>query len=120
MAEEKDIPPAMHDVPTALPSKAHIGLRHQNYYMETITFKVGLPHIIQGHGRFSPKTQVEDYIFKVPRCHFERKSEIFRTTFTLPTGDGVHAEGQTDENPVVLEGIRSLDFQALLKVLYPL
>jgi hypothetical protein len=40
--------------------------------------------------------------------------------FTLPAGDGVQAEGQNDEQPVVLEGVRSDDFQQLLKVLYPL
>ncbi|KAF7356244.1 hypothetical protein MVEN_00955900 [Mycena venus] len=102
VVEGKVVRPTELDLPMASPSKAHIGSRHQNYYMETITFKV------------------EDCIFKVPRCHFEHKSEIFGTTFTLPTGDGVRAEGQTDENPVVLQGIRSVDFQALLKVLYPL
>ncbi|KAJ7738096.1 hypothetical protein B0H14DRAFT_2407998, partial [Mycena olivaceomarginata] len=65
-------------------------------------------------------TQVEDCLFNVPRYHFERSSEVFATMFTLPTGDGVHVEGQNDENPVVLEGIHSDDFQKLLEVLYPL
>jgi hypothetical protein len=63
---------------------------------------------------------VEERIFKVPRHHFNRNSEIFSTTFTLPAGDGIHAEGESDENPVVLEGISSIDFKSLLKVLYPL
>jgi hypothetical protein len=40
--------------------------------------------------------------------------------FTLPAGDGVQAEGHNDERPVVLEGVRSNDFQQLLKALYPL
>jgi len=39
---------------------------------------------------------------------------------TLPAGDGVEAEGQSRENPIVLEGVSSVDFQSLLKVLYPL
>ncbi|KAF8216984.1 hypothetical protein K438DRAFT_1798113 [Mycena galopus ATCC 62051] len=39
---------------------------------------------------------------------------------TLPPGDGVKVEGQSDDNPIVLEGISSVDFRALLKVLYPL
>ncbi|KAJ7509740.1 hypothetical protein B0H11DRAFT_1659872, partial [Mycena galericulata] len=64
--------------------------------------------------------QVEDRIFKVPRYHFERNSEIFATTFTLPAADNIHAEGNSDENPFVLEGISSIDFQRLLKILYPL
>ncbi|KAJ7464530.1 hypothetical protein FB451DRAFT_1263750 [Mycena latifolia] len=77
-----------------------------NYYLESVTFKV------------------EDRIFKVPRYHFERNSEIFATTFTLPsptvgTADA-HAEGHSDANPFVLEGISSVDFHRLLKVLYPL
>ncbi|KAJ7699027.1 hypothetical protein B0H17DRAFT_1049944 [Mycena rosella] len=73
-----------------------------NYYLENITFKV------------------EDRIFKVPRYHFEHNSEIFASTFTLPAVDDVQAEGQSDANPFVLEGISSVDFHRLLKVLYPL
>ncbi|KAJ7788782.1 hypothetical protein B0H14DRAFT_3575732, partial [Mycena olivaceomarginata] len=64
--------------------------------------------------------QVEARIFKVPRYHFEHSSEIFATTFTLPVVDAADAEGGSDENPVILEGINSVDFQRLLKVLYPL
>ncbi|KAJ7192290.1 hypothetical protein GGX14DRAFT_480320 [Mycena pura] len=75
--------------------------RDGNHYLETITFKV------------------EDHLFKVPRYHFEQSSEIFATTFTLPPGDGNRTEGKSDKNPVVLEGITCIDFQRLLKVLYP-
>ncbi|KAF8216987.1 hypothetical protein K438DRAFT_2007695 [Mycena galopus ATCC 62051] len=82
--------------------QAHNGSRDQSYYFNNITLKV------------------EDSIFNVPRYHFERTSEIFASMFTLPTVHGVHAEGQCDEKPVVLEGISSKDFQQLLKVLYPL
>jgi hypothetical protein len=39
---------------------------------------------------------------------------------TLPAGDGVHPEGHSAEYPVVLEGVNSADFRALLKALYPL
>ncbi|KAF7370264.1 hypothetical protein MSAN_00657600 [Mycena sanguinolenta] len=85
------------------PVQAHtLDSRDQDYYFETITFKV------------------ENTFFNVPRYHFERSSEIFATMFTLPAGDGVPAEGQSDRNPIVLEGISSVDFRALLKVLYPL
>ncbi|KAF7370263.1 hypothetical protein MSAN_00657500 [Mycena sanguinolenta] len=80
----------------------YTGPRDQKYYLESITFKI------------------EDSIFKVPRYHFEHSSEIFATTFTLPVADNADAEGQSDENPVILEGISSVDFRALLKVLYPL
>ncbi|KAJ7250483.1 hypothetical protein B0H12DRAFT_1120558 [Mycena haematopus] len=44
----------------------------------------------------------------------------FAATFTLPVVDGADAEGGSDENPVILEGISNVDFKALLKVLYPL
>ncbi|KAJ7117490.1 hypothetical protein C8R44DRAFT_738389 [Mycena epipterygia] len=83
-------------------SQPHPGPRDQDYYLETITFKV------------------EDRLFKVPRYHFEHNSEIFATTFTLPAASGGHVEGHSDENPLVLEGISSVDFRRLLKVLYPL
>ncbi|KAJ7314358.1 hypothetical protein DFH08DRAFT_716740, partial [Mycena albidolilacea] len=82
-------------------SSASQGTHDENYYFETITF------------------QVEGRIFNVPRYHFERSSEIFATMLTLPAGDGVHPEGHSADYPVVLEGVSSADFRALLKVLYP-
>jgi hypothetical protein len=54
--------------------------------------------------------------FNVPRYHFEHSSEVFATMFSLPTGGGIHTEAQTGENPVILEGITSVDFRALLKI----
>ncbi|KAF8216953.1 hypothetical protein K438DRAFT_1798071 [Mycena galopus ATCC 62051] len=76
--------------------------RDENYYFKTITFKV------------------EDCLFNVPRYHFERTSEIFASMLTLPPGDGVKVEGQSDDKPIVLDGISKVDFRALLKILYPL
>ncbi|KAJ6456081.1 hypothetical protein C8R45DRAFT_1034851 [Mycena sanguinolenta] len=75
--------------------------RDEEYYLESITFKV------------------EGTIFNVPRYHFEHASEIFASMLTLPAGDGVPTEGQSDQIPIVLESIRKVDFRALLKVLYP-
>ncbi|KAJ7133949.1 hypothetical protein C8R43DRAFT_1022665 [Mycena crocata] len=74
--------------------------RNGKYYFETVIF------------------QVEECLFKIPRYHFERSSEIFATMFSLPTS----AEGEvlTDQNPIKLEGISSVDFERLLEVLYPL
>ncbi|KAF7356245.1 hypothetical protein MVEN_00956000 [Mycena venus] len=95
MANEEDISPPEPD-PVFEP------IIDENYYFKNITFKV------------------EECLFNVPRYHFERSSEIFATTFTLPAGDGVHVEGQSDDNPVFLGGISSADFRALLRVLYPL
>ncbi|KAJ7149747.1 hypothetical protein C8R43DRAFT_498983 [Mycena crocata] len=73
----------------------------KTYYLETITF------------------QVENRLFKVPRYHFEHSSEIFATTLQLPTATN-EVEGTTDEKPVTLAGIKSVDFERLLKVMYPL
>ncbi|KAJ6565097.1 hypothetical protein B0H10DRAFT_2113908 [Mycena sp. CBHHK59/15] len=83
---------------TPAPNPSH----SQDYYLDNITF------------------QVENCIFKVPRYHFEHNSEIFATTFTLPAANDLHAEGSSDQNPFRLDGIISVDFQRLLKVLYPL
>ncbi|KAJ7477479.1 hypothetical protein FB451DRAFT_1242560 [Mycena latifolia] len=77
-----------------------IPMRDKTYYLDTIIF------------------QVEDRLFKVPRYHFERNSEIFASTFMLPVTDDV--EGISDKNPVKLEGVSSVDFERLLVVLYPL
>ncbi|KAJ6631508.1 hypothetical protein B0H10DRAFT_1772697, partial [Mycena sp. CBHHK59/15] len=63
---------------------------------------------------------VQDRFFRVPRYQFELHSEIFATTFTLPTPDDATAEGSSDQNPFKLEGISSVDFGRLLKVIYPL
>ncbi|KAJ6456084.1 hypothetical protein C8R45DRAFT_580958 [Mycena sanguinolenta] len=84
------------------PDQVKNDIRDEDYYLESITFKV------------------EDTIFNVPRYHFKHASEIFASMLTLPAGDCVQAEGQSDENPIVLQGISKVDFRALLKVLYPL
>ncbi|KAF8216963.1 hypothetical protein K438DRAFT_1704090 [Mycena galopus ATCC 62051] len=83
-------------------AKAVSASRDENHYFQTIIF------------------QVEDCLFNVPRYHFERTSEIFATMLTLPPGDAVKVEGQSDDNPIVLDGISKVDFRALLKILYPL
>ncbi|KAF8177386.1 hypothetical protein K438DRAFT_1978676 [Mycena galopus ATCC 62051] len=75
-------------------------MRDKTYYLESIIF------------------QVEDRLFKVPRYHFERNSEIFASTFMLPVTGNV--EGGSDENPMKLEGISCVDFERLLVALYPL
>jgi hypothetical protein len=107
--------------PVAIPdsaSQTDTGPRDQKYYLESITFKVRLTPKARDYPHSA--LQVEERIFKVPRYHFEHSSEIFATTFTLPAVDEVHTEGQSDENPFILEGISCVDFQRLLKVLYPL
>ncbi|RDB27006.1 hypothetical protein Hypma_004969 [Hypsizygus marmoreus] len=77
--------------------------RSETYYLETVTF------------------QVEDTLFKVPKVQFMRGSSIFRAMFSLPqseNGEG-YAEGSSDLNPLKLEGVEKVDFERLLKVMYP-
>jgi hypothetical protein len=40
--------------------------------------------------------------------------------FSLPVGgEPENAEGRSDEHPIILEGYKAADFQALLKIIYP-
>ncbi|KAJ6491747.1 hypothetical protein C8R47DRAFT_438491 [Mycena vitilis] len=76
-------------------------IRDSSYYLENIVFKV------------------ENTLFKVPRFQFERHSGVFSDTFSLPQpAEG--AEGSDDKLPFKLDGIKRADFEALLKVIYPM
>jgi len=57
-------------------------------------------------------------LFKVPRLYFERNSGVFRDMFTVPPGD-IPVEGSSDENPLKLESIQKVDFQRLLRAMFP-
>ncbi|KAF7308220.1 hypothetical protein HMN09_00669900 [Mycena chlorophos] len=103
------ISPVYHDAPISRPPVQLEAPRFvppdlftPKYYLESIIFKV------------------EDRLFKVPRYHFEHSSENFSATLSLPAVSDTEAEGNSNDKPLVLEGIESLDFQRLLKVLYPL
>ncbi|KAF5365175.1 hypothetical protein D9758_005360 [Tetrapyrgos nigripes] len=74
--------------------------RDDVYYWELVTF------------------QVEDLLFRVPRHHFQKKSHVFRDMFALPQGDQ-EPEGNSDANPIKLEGILATEFTSLLRALYP-
>lgn len=58
-----------------------------------------------------------DCLFKVPREPLEAESIVFRDMFLLPQGDEDKVEGLSDENPVVLQGIKQDQFEHLLTVL---
>jgi hypothetical protein len=57
-------------------------------------------------------------LFKVPRLYFERNSGIFRDMFSVPPGDKP-TEGSCDENPLALKSIQKVDFQRLLRAMFP-
>ncbi|KAF8802634.1 hypothetical protein BYT27DRAFT_7244638 [Phlegmacium glaucopus] len=63
--------------------------------------------------------QAENILFQVPRYQFEKNSEIFASTFLLPTGDNV-PEGSSEAAPFRLEGVSASDFRNFLAGLYPL
>jgi len=65
--------------------------------------------------------QVEDTLFRVSRQYFVEKSPIFRDMFSIPQIqiEGSSPEGSSDEKPLRLEGISKVDFERLLKVMYP-
>lgn len=65
---------------------------------------------------------VEGVLFKVHRFFFQRDSQIFKTMFTLPPPSNVPGpiEGEAEENPIVLQGFKILDFERFLSILYPI
>ncbi|KAK0241239.1 hypothetical protein EDD85DRAFT_818146 [Armillaria nabsnona] len=66
---------------------------------------------------------VEDELFRVPRYQFINHSSIFKAMFTLPPlpphAENTIVEGSIDDNPIRLQGITKLDFERLLKYMYP-
>ncbi|KAF7289297.1 BTB domain-containing protein [Mycena indigotica] len=63
--------------------------------------------------------KVEDTLYRVHRYFFDRDSVIFSSMFTLPPGAGQRPEGETPESPILLEGVKKLDFDRFLTILYP-
>lgn len=65
----------------------------------------------------SPLDKVEDTLFKVHK-HQLLKSETFTDMFKVPRGGYTEQEGASPEHPIVLRGVASADFEALMTVLY--
>ncbi|KAF9012721.1 hypothetical protein BDQ17DRAFT_1405296 [Cyathus striatus] len=82
------------------PDTTTTAIKHETYFWDTIVFSV------------------QGTLFKVPRYHFRSSSSIFRDCFSLPQGKGPK-EGDSEEYPLKLDGIDKVDFERLLKVLYP-
>ncbi len=59
-------------------------------------------------------------LFKVARRPFEQESTIFNHTFQLPSAEGLdgECEGETDDNPICLNGVTEEEFRALLRVMF--
>ncbi|KAH9925352.1 uncharacterized protein BXZ73DRAFT_50084 [Epithele typhae] len=78
------------------------------------------------HLHFGPDTlmevspaQVDGVLFKVLRKPFENESKAFGDTLELPPADHPQGhEGESDANPLRLEGVTEDEFRALLRVLF--
>ncbi len=59
-------------------------------------------------------------LFKVARRPFEQESTVFEDAFQLPSAEGVtgECEGETDDNPIRLDGVTEEEFRALLWVMF--
>ncbi|TFK74680.1 hypothetical protein BDN72DRAFT_833209 [Pluteus cervinus] len=78
-------------------------VRHDDiYYFENVIF------------------QVENCLFKLPRHEFVSNSEFFRGLFSVPIPEAKQPDGQSDEQPLRLDGILEADFRVLVKLLYPM
>ncbi|SJK98026.1 uncharacterized protein ARMOST_01282 [Armillaria ostoyae] len=62
---------------------------------------------------------VDDVLFRVPRYQFIENSETFRAMFTLPQAETDTVEGDSDDKPIQLQGVSKVDFERLLKFMYP-
>ncbi|KAK0459152.1 uncharacterized protein EV420DRAFT_305526 [Desarmillaria tabescens] len=62
---------------------------------------------------------VEGVLFRVPKHQFTKNSETFRTMFTLPQTATDTVEGDTDDKPILLQGVSKVDFERLLKFMFP-
>ncbi|TEB24881.1 hypothetical protein FA13DRAFT_1738896 [Coprinellus micaceus] len=64
--------------------------------------------------------KVGDRLFRVARQELAKESPVFESMFSLPnSGEAVKVEGQTDDNPIHLNGYKPEEFEALLTLLYP-
>ncbi|TFK20740.1 hypothetical protein FA15DRAFT_646591, partial [Coprinopsis marcescibilis] len=85
------------EIPEAFVAPAPV--RHRSFYFENCIFLV------------------EGTLFAIPKFRFQKLSPIFSAMFSVPTGDVV--EGTSDSAPIVLEGVKKVDFERLLAIMYP-
>ncbi|KAI0327139.1 hypothetical protein GY45DRAFT_1284362 [Cubamyces sp. BRFM 1775] len=62
--------------------------------------------------------QVESVLYKLHRSLLEKHSPVFRELFTIPQSPG-STEGCSEDNPIILAGVRATDFTRFLWLLYP-
>lgn len=92
--------------------------RHQTYYLEdgNIVF------LVRAFNHYGVPTltwisQVERHLFCIHR-YFLKASPVFREMLAPDSPISQNSEGDSDDNPIILEGVTSLDFERLLWVFY--
>ncbi|KAH6908527.1 hypothetical protein BKA70DRAFT_1280083 [Coprinopsis sp. MPI-PUGE-AT-0042] len=59
--------------------------------------------------------RVESQLYCLPKDYLSLQSEVFAGMFSVDGG----TDGQSDDDPIVLEGYKSQDFDALLRIIVP-
>lgn len=63
--------------------------------------------------------QVENRLFRVHRYFLTRDSPVFSDILSISPPEGsTTPEGTSDANPVILQQVKSIDFERLLDVIY--
>lgn len=62
--------------------------------------------------------QVEDQLFRIHRYYLTQGSEVFRSMFTSPSGEGKAPDGMRDEQPITLPEVNVREFEALMDYFY--
>jgi len=61
---------------------------------------------------------VENHLFRVHRHFFVRESAVFSDMLSIPAPPDTVVEGDSDDKPIVLDGVKSNDFRSLLWMWY--
>ena len=97
--------------------------RHDKYHFDMLHLEVRGLIRAAGYCADPYFNQAEQTLFKIPRMCFER-SQAFWDMFSSPIPDRDQSgtsgqEGSCDDNPIVLEGIKCIDFEHFLDLLIP-
>ena len=63
-------------------------------------------------------SQVERDLFRVHRYFFVRESVVFRDMLSIPSGSETATEGLSDDKPILLQDVRSIDFEHMMWMFY--
>ncbi|KIM76793.1 hypothetical protein PILCRDRAFT_91427 [Piloderma croceum F 1598] len=61
---------------------------------------------------------VENDLFCIHRHFFVRESVVFRDMLSFPSGSETFTEGQSDDRPIVLQNVKSIDFERMVWIFY--